>query len=45
MILGALVQNLIFQYGAGGHYGFWPVEKNASIFARDMEANSFLNGP
>ena len=45
MIIGALVQNLIFQNGAGGHLGFWPLAKNAGIFARDMGANLFLKGP
>ena len=45
MIIGALVQNLIFQDGACGHFGFWHVEKNASILARDMVAKYFLNGP
>ena len=44
-IIGALVQNLIFQNGAGGHLGFWPLAKNAGIFARDMGANLFRNGP
>ena len=29
MILGALVQKLIFQDGAGGHFGFGPLEKIA----------------
>ena len=41
MILGALVQNLIFQDGAASHLGFWPLAKNARIFGRDMGANFF----
>ena len=45
MIIGALVQNLIFQNGGGGHFGFWPLAKNAGIFARDIKANFFLNSP
>ena len=45
MIIGALAQNLIFLNGAGGHLGFWPLAKNARIFARDMEAKFFLKGP
>jgi hypothetical protein len=45
MIIGALVQNLIFQNGAGGHLGFWPLATNAGIFARDMGAYFFLKGP
>ena len=45
MIIGALVQNLIFQNGGSGHFGFWPLAKNAGIFARDMQAKFFLNSP
>jgi len=45
MILGALVENLIFQDHKVGHFGFWPLEKIASIFRRDMEAKFFLKGP
>ena len=45
MIIGDLVQNLIFQNGDGGHFVFWPLAKNAGIFARDMGALSCLNGP
>ena len=41
MILGALVQNLIFQDGAASHLGFGPLAKNAGIFGRDMGANFF----
>ena len=38
LILDALVQTLIFQDGAGGHFGFGPLaKKNAGIF--------FLKGP
>ena len=43
--IGALVKNLIFQDGAGGHFGFWPLEKIPNIFARDMQAIFPLNGP
>jgi len=46
VILRALVQKLIFQVGAGGHFGFEPLEKkNAGIFRRDMVAKFFLKGP
>jgi len=45
VILRALVQQLIFQVGAGGHFGFEPLEKNAGIFGMDMFANFFLKGP
>jgi hypothetical protein len=45
MILGALVQKLIFQDGAGGHLGFGPLAKNAGIFGRDMGANFLIKGP
>jgi len=34
VILRALVQKLIFQVGAGGHFRFEPLEKNAGIFWR-----------
>ena len=44
MILGALVQKLIFQNDPGGHFGFGPLAKNAGIFERDMEAKFFLKG-
>ena len=44
-VIGALVQNLIFQNGVGGHLWFWPVEKIAGIFGRDMEAKFFIKGP
>ena len=44
-IIGALVQNLIFQNGFSGHLGFGPLEKNAGIFGRDMEANYFIESP
>ena len=36
MIIGTLVKISIFQNGAGGHLEFWPLAKNAGIFARDM---------
>jgi hypothetical protein len=44
MIVGALVQKLIFQEGAGGHLGFRPLAKIAGIFARDLGAKIFLKG-
>ena len=44
VILRALVQKLIFQVGAGGHFGFEPLEKNAGIFGRDMVAKFFSKG-
>ena len=44
MILGALVQNLIFQDGAAGQLGFGPLAKNAGIFERDMGAKFFIKG-
>ena len=42
MIIGALVQNLIFQDGAASHLGFWPLAKNAGIFGSDMGAKFFF---
>lgn len=45
MTLGALVQKLIFQDGAGGHLGFGPLAKNAGIFARGLGAKIFIKGP
>ena len=44
-VIGALVQNLIFQDGVGGHLWFWPLEKIPGIFGRDMEAKFFTKGP
>ena len=44
LILGALVQTLIFQDGAGGHFGFGPLAKNAGIFARGRVSNCFMEG-
>ena len=44
-VLGALVQNLIFQNGVGGHFWFCPLEKIARIFGRDMEATFLIKGP
>ena len=40
-ILDALVQKLIFQNGAGGHFGFCPLAKTAGIFARGRVSNFF----
>ena len=37
-------QKLFFHSGAGGHFGFTPLEKNAGIFARDTGAKYFLKG-
>ena len=44
-VIGALVQNLIFQNGVVGHLWFWPLEKIARIFGRDMKAKFFIKGP
>ena len=41
MILGDLVQKLIFQDGARGHLGFGTLVKNAGIFGRDTGAICF----
>ena len=35
-------QKLFFHNGAGGHFGFPPLEKNAGIFARDTGAKYFF---
>ena len=43
--INALVQNLIFQNGVGGHFRFLPLEKIAGIFGRDMEAKFLTKGP
>ena len=46
MILGALLQKLIFQDGAGGHLGFGPLEKNAGISGMDRGLHFFfIEGP
>ena len=37
-----ICQKLFFHNGAGGHFGFTPLEKNAGIFARDTGAKYFL---
>ena len=39
-----ICQKLFFHSGAGGHFGFTPLEKNAGIFARDTGAKYFLKG-
>ena len=44
LILGGLVQKLIFQDGGGGHFGFGPLAKKPGTFARDLGAKFFLNG-
>ena len=41
LILGALVQTLFFQDGAGGHFGFGPLAKNAGIFSRGRVSNFY----
>ena len=45
MILGNLGQKFILSVGAGHHFEFGPLAKNAGIFARDMGAKSFIKGP
>ena len=45
LIVGALVQKQIFQDGAGGHFGFGPLAKNAGRFLRDSVSNFCLKGP
>ena len=45
LILGALVQKLIFQDCSGGHFGFCPLAKNAGIFVRDLVSKCFIKGP
>ena len=45
MIPGHLGQKFIFSDGAGRHFEFGPLAKNAGIFARDMGAKSFIKGP
>ena len=42
MILGHPDQKLIFSDGAGRHFEFGPLAKNAGIFARSMGAKSFI---
>ena len=38
------MSKVFFHNGAGGHFGFTPLEKNAGIFARDTGVKSFLKG-
>ena len=45
IILGHLGKKFIFSDGAGRHFEFGPLAKNAGIFARDMGAKSFIKGP
>ena len=45
MILGHLDQKYIFGDGAGLHFEFGPLAKKPGIFARDLGAKSFINGP
>ena len=45
LIVAALVQKLIFQNGASGHFAFGPLAKNAGIFARGRVSKYFINGP
>ena len=37
-----ICQKLFFHNGAGGHFGFPPLEKNAGIFVRDTGAKYFF---
>ena len=37
-----ICQKLFFHNGAGGHFGFTPLVKNAGIFARDNGAKYFF---
>ena len=37
-----ICQKLFFHNGAGSHFGFTPLEKNAGIFARDTGAKYFF---
>ena len=45
MILGHLGQKYFFGDGAGRHFAFGPLAKNAGIFARGLGAKSFIKGP
>ena len=45
MILCHPDQKLFFRDGAGRHFEFGSLAKNAGIFGRDMGAKSFLKGP
>ena len=45
LIVGALVQKVIFQDGAGGHLGFGPLVKNAGILGRSRGAKLFIKCP
>jgi hypothetical protein len=45
MILGDLVEILIFQDGRGGHFGFCPITKKPGILGRDLGAKFVINGP
>ena len=40
-ICSFICQKLFFHNGAGGHFEFTPLEKNAGLFARDMWAIFF----
>ena len=44
IFVALICQKLFFHNGAGGHFGFTPLEKNAGIFARDTGAKHFLKG-
>ena len=44
IFVAPICQKLFFHNGAGGHFGFMPLEKNARIFARDTGAKYFLKG-
>ena len=44
LFVAFIYQKFFFPNGAGGHFGFTPLEKNAGIFARDTGAKYFLKG-
>ena len=44
IFLAFICQKLFIHNGAGGHFGFTPLEKKALIFARDTGAKYFLKG-
>ena len=44
ILVAFICQKLFFHNGAGGHFGFTPLEKNVGIFARDIGANFLLKG-
>ena len=44
IFVALICRKLFFQNGTGGHFGFTPREKNATIFVRDTGAKYFLKG-